>query len=54
MSVGKILIQRDESTKEKEAKLFYCKLPPNVTDKVVILCDPMLATGGSAKKAIER
>ncbi|GMI03715.1 hypothetical protein TrRE_jg7916 [Triparma retinervis] len=53
VSVGKILIQRDERTVEKEAKLYYCKLPPKISEKVVILCDPMLATGGSAKKAIE-
>ena len=53
VSVGKILIQRDESTKEKEAKLFYSKLPPGIEKKQVVLCDPMLATGGSAKKAIE-
>eukprot|EP00549_Striatella_unipunctata_P015074 CAMPEP_0118674188 /NCGR_PEP_ID=MMETSP0800-20121206/750_1 /TAXON_ID=210618 ORGANISM="Striatella unipunctata, Strain CCMP2910" /NCGR_SAMPLE_ID=MMETSP0800 /ASSEMBLY_ACC=CAM_ASM_000638 /LENGTH=394 /DNA_ID=CAMNT_0006569357 /DNA_START=22 /DNA_END=1206 /DNA_ORIENTATION=+ len=51
--VGKILIQRDESTKEKKPKLYYGKLPPDIADKDgVILCDPMLATGGSAKMAI--
>jgi len=31
MPVGKILIQRDESTPEKLPKLFYCKLPPTVS-----------------------
>ncbi|GMH84397.1 hypothetical protein TL16_g09912, partial [Triparma laevis f. inornata] len=53
VSVGKILIQRDETVPEKPAKLFYCKLPKGIEDKQVILCDPMLATGGSAAKAIE-
>ncbi|GMI09285.1 hypothetical protein TrVE_jg5811 [Triparma verrucosa] len=53
VSVGKILIQRDESVPSKPAKLFYSKLPPNIESKQVILCDPMLATGGSACKAIE-
>jgi uracil phosphoribosyltransferase len=53
ISVGKILIQRDESTAEKLPKLFYCKLPKNVKDMNVLLCDPMLATGGSCKMAIE-
>jgi len=52
-TVGKILIQRDESAKEKSPKLFYSKLPPNISSKQVILCDPMLATGGSVSTAIE-
>ena len=46
--VGKILIQRDESSKEKLPILFYEKYPPNIQDKEILLCDPMLATGGSA------
>lgn len=49
-SVGKILIQRNEESLEKEAKLFYSKLPDSV--EYVLLCDPMLATGGSALKAL--
>lgn len=49
-SVGKILIQRNEET--KEPILFYSKLP-NLTGKYVVLVDPMLATGGSAKCAIK-
>merc|ERR1719382_434418 len=48
---AKILIQRDEET--ALPKLFYSKLPPNVGDLNVILCDPMLATGGSALMAID-
>lgn len=48
--VGKILIQRDEET--KQPVLFYSKLPP-LTSKTVVLLDPMLATGGSAKAAIQ-
>jgi len=50
-SVGKILIQRDEAT--AEPKLFYDKLPPLDSNTNVMLLDPMLATGGSAKLAIE-
>jgi len=53
MRVGKILIQRDESTVEKLPKLFYCKLPPGVENMHVLLVDPMLATGGSSKMAIQ-
>ena len=56
VKVGKILIQRDESHPDKIAKLFYSKLPPTIgTEQTpyVLLCDPMLATGGSALTAIE-
>jgi uracil phosphoribosyltransferase len=53
VKVGKILIQRDESRPDKAAVLMYSKLPPNIRDLHVLLCDPMLATGGSAIKAIE-
>ena len=48
--VGKILIQRNEET--KKAELFYSKLP-SLASKNVVLLDPMLATGGSAKAAIQ-
>lgn len=53
--VGKILIQRDESHPLKLAKLFYSKLPPNISNSnmYVLLCDPMLATGGSAIAALD-
>mmetsp|Transcript_6961 Transcript_6961/g.10172 ORF Transcript_6961/g.10172 Transcript_6961/m.10172 type:complete len:225 (+) Transcript_6961:65-739(+) len=51
ISVGKILIQRDESHPEKIPKLFYSKLPKE--KKYILLCDPMLATGGSAIMAID-
>lgn len=51
-SVGKILIQRDETDPEKRAILLYVKLPDDIAQKQVILVDPMLATGGSACKAI--
>lgn len=53
ITVGKILIQRNEESKDKEANYFYSKVPPNINKMDVILCDPMLATGGSAKAAIE-
>lgn len=52
-SVGKILIQRDEEDPEKRAKLFYSKLGPRVAKQHVLLCDPMVATGGSSAKAVE-
>lgn len=51
LKTAKILIQRDEET--AEAKLYYSKLPPDVANLQVLLCDPMLATGGSAVTAVE-
>jgi uracil phosphoribosyltransferase len=52
-SVGKILIQRDESHPDKPAKLYYSKMPPSIANQYVLLCDPMLATGGSAHIALD-
>jgi len=49
--LGKILIQRDEET--ALPKLYYVKLPEDVADRYCLLLDPMLATGGSAIKAVE-
>ena len=49
--VGKILIQRDEST--ALPKLYYSKFPPRIKEFTnVLICDPMLATGGSVICAI--
>ena len=49
--VGHIGLYRDEKT--FEPKEYYCKLPVGIEDKVSILLDPMLATGGSASAAIQ-
>ncbi|KAJ3219280.1 Uracil phosphoribosyltransferase, synthesizes UMP from uracil [Dinochytrium kinnereticum] len=49
--IGKILIQRNEETALPH--LYYSKLPPDIKNRYVLLLDPMLATGGSAKKAVE-
>ena len=32
---------------------YYCKLPPDITERELILVDPMLATGGSAVAALQ-
>jgi uracil phosphoribosyltransferase len=59
LRVGKILIQRDEDHPQKLPTLFYCKLPPCMQQESsrrtmkVLLCDPMLATGGSALMALD-
>lgn len=53
ISVGKILIQRNEKT--AEPIFFYQKMPTDLKDsKRVFLLDPMLATGGSASMAINK
>ncbi|KAF5337763.1 hypothetical protein D9758_016615 [Tetrapyrgos nigripes] len=51
--IGKILIQRDESTPNKLPRLFYSKFPSDIASRYVLLLDPCLATGGSAMKAVE-
>jgi uracil phosphoribosyltransferase len=49
--VGHIGLQRDEAT--AQALRYYVKLPPDLNDDVVLITDPMLATGGSAVASIE-
>lgn len=52
ISIGKILIQRDETT--ATPVLMYSKLPHDIGERAaVLLLDPMLATGGSAITAIK-
>jgi len=53
IKIGKILIQRDESTKDKQPdkKISYAKLPKDISKRKIFLLDPMLATGGSAIRA---
>ena len=48
--VGHIGLYRDEETLEPQE--YYCKLPLGIDEKVVMVVDPMLATGGSACDAI--
>lgn len=49
--IGKILIQRDKTTKLPH--LYYSNLPDDIAERHVLLLDPMLATGGTANAAIE-
>ena len=49
--VGFIGLYRDEETHKPVP--YYCKLPKGVDKRMVILTDPMLATGGSACDAID-
>ncbi|MEW6106295.1 MAG: uracil phosphoribosyltransferase [Bacillota bacterium] len=48
--VGHIGIYRDPETLKPID--YYCKLPPDVSERDLIVVDPMLATGGSATAAI--
>ena len=48
--VGHIGLYRDPETHKPVE--YYCKLPQDIEDRIVILVDPMLATGGSAVDAI--
>ena len=49
--VGHIGLYRDEETLEPVD--YYSKLPGNIEERHVILVDPMLATGGSAARAVD-
>ncbi len=48
--VGHIGLYRDHETLEPVE--YYCKLPPEIDQRQVLVVDPMLATGGSAIAAI--
>lgn len=48
--VGHIGLYRDPQTLKPVE--YYCKLPNDVTERDLIVTDPMLATGGSASAAI--
>ncbi|TMI80784.1 MAG: uracil phosphoribosyltransferase [Bacillati bacterium ANGP1] len=49
--VGHIGIYRDPSSLEPHT--YYCKLPPDVAERQVLVVDPMLATGGSAVESVD-
>lgn len=48
--VGHIGLYRDPET--HTPVVYYCKLPQDIEKRTIIVCDPMLATGGSASDAI--
>lgn len=48
--VGHIGLYRDPDTHNPVE--YYCKLPFDIEERYIIVCDPMLATGGSAADAI--
>ena len=50
--VGHIGMYRDPDTHLPVE--YYCKLPQDIGERYVIVCDPMLATGGSASDAITK
>ena len=48
--VGHIGLYRDPETHNPVE--YYCKMPPDISEREVLIVDPMLATGGSAYAAI--
>lgn len=48
--VGHIGLYRDHDT--HKPIVYYCKLPTDISERLVVVTDPMLATGGSASDAI--
>ena len=51
VKVGHIGLYRDPETHKPVE--YYCKLPEDISNRVVYVVDPMLATGGSAVAAID-
>ena len=49
--VGHVGLYRDPVTHEPHE--YYCKLPESIEDRLVMVLDPMLATGGSAVAAVD-
>ena len=49
--VGHVGIYRDEETHEPHA--YFCKLPDHISERLIVIVDPMLATGGSAITAVD-
>lgn len=49
--VGHIGLYRNEETFEPVE--YYSKMPPNLEEKVLLVVDPMLATGGSSSVALQ-
>lgn len=50
--VGHIGMSRDEVTHEPHE--YYCKLPQDIGERICLIVDPMLATGGSAADALRQ
>ncbi len=48
--VGHIGLYRDHETFEPHE--YYCKLPDPIEERLIVVLDPMLATGGSASEAV--
>lgn len=48
--IGHIGMYRDHET--LEPVIYYSKMPDNISDAIVMVLDPMLATGGSSTEAI--
>ena len=49
--VGHVGLARDEKT--HEPRDYYCKFPDAMDQRLVVILDPMLATGGSAVAAVD-
>lgn len=49
--VGHIGLYRDEETHEPHE--YFCKLPSHIEERLIVVTEPMVATGGSAIAAVD-
>lgn len=49
--IGHIGLYRDPETHKPHE--YYCKLPESIGERLIVMVDPMLATGGSAVAAVD-
>ncbi|KAF8568616.1 hypothetical protein P879_03301 [Paragonimus westermani] len=51
--IGKILIQATDDEDSKEVKVYYAKLPPNISERKILLMYPILGSGNTVLKALD-
>ncbi|THD25888.1 Uracil phosphoribosyltransferase [Fasciola hepatica] len=51
--IGKILIQTSDDGETSEVKVYYAKLPPNISQRRVLLMYPILGSGQTVQKALD-
>ncbi|GAA50797.1 uracil phosphoribosyltransferase [Clonorchis sinensis] len=51
--IGKILIQANNEDGSNDVKVYYAKLPPNISQRKILLMYPILGSGNTVLKALD-